>query len=146
LRTVRERGARSNPQRVTSMNEIPQTSNVNNEWDVAETLLLNTTDPLRVNELAIRLGTKYVLLKSEAADKEAHRTVLRARIEQRLKDSGEATSDKAAERLAKENHGYTAYCEDLSALELKRDIAEVLYKAAHQRAWLLGNNPVRVDG
>lgn len=100
--------------------------------------LIAIADPLYTNEAAVRLGLSYVHLKNECADKEAHRTVLRARIEQRLKDSGEATSDKAAERMAKESEAYTEYCEALSQLELKRDVAEVLYKAAHQRAWLLG--------
>ena len=68
------------------------------EWAQALDTMLAVPDALSLNEYALRLGVGYAKLKNEAADKEAHRTVLRARIEQRLKESGEATSDKAAER------------------------------------------------
>lgn len=118
-------------------------SNELDETTEAINRLVAITDPLDLNEAAALLGIGYARLKNEASDKEAHRTVLRARIEKRLRDSGEAKSDKEAERMAKETEQYTAYCEDLSKLELRGDMAEVLYKAAHQRAWLLGNNPVQ---
>jgi prophage DNA circulation protein len=101
------------------------------------------TDPLELNEVAALIGFEYVQIKNKAADKESHRIVLRDRIERRLRESGEAATDKAAERMARESEAYTEYCDDLSRLTLERDVAEVLYKTAYQRAWLLGNNPMR---
>jgi hypothetical protein len=99
--------------------------------------LVAITDPLDMNEAAVLMGLSYATLKNDAANKEAQRTIMRARIEQGLRDGGSASSDKAAERMAREDERYK-HCEELSELELSRDIAEVLYKAAHQRAWLLG--------
>lgn len=96
------------------------------------------TDALLVNEAAFSAGKLFGEARLAAADLEAGRTLLRFKIQQRLRDEGAATSDKAAEQIAKDDPEYVAHCDRLTELERERDRAEIVWKILYQRAWLLG--------
>lgn len=106
---------------------------------------MSTTDALTVNDAAFRAGMQYTEAKLAAADLEGDRTLLRFKIQQRLRDEGKATSDKAAEQLAKDDPEYVAHCAALREREQERDHAEILYRILYQRAWLLAKgDPIHV--
>jgi hypothetical protein len=104
------------------------------------------TDPLAVNEAAFAAGALFSEARIAAADLEAGRTLLRFRIQQRLRDEGAASSDKAAEQLAKDDPEYVAHCAAVTERERERDRAEIAWKCLYQRAYLLSRGGTPAEG
>lgn len=107
---------------------------------------MTSTDALEVNAAAFRVGMTYAEAKLAAANLEAERTLLRFRVQQRLREEGAATSDKAAEQMAKDDPQYVAHCTALRDLERERDHTEILWKVLHQRAYLLSRGGTPSEG
>lgn len=107
---------------------------------------MSSADALAVNDAAFRAGMQYVEARIAAADLEADRTLLRFRIQQRLRETGAATSDKAAEQMAKDDPEYVAHCQLLREHERDRDHMEILWKSLHQRAYLLTRGGTPTEG
>lgn len=91
-----------------------------------------------VSDAAYEVGRAWVELRYQAADMESSRTLLRFNIAQRLREEGKATSEKAAEQMAKEDAEYTQHLDEQRRLEHERDRLEVLYHALVRRTEILG--------
>ena len=97
---------------------------------------LQSTDALRVSELAFCAGTMYAEAKMEVATLKSRRATVRMGVRDRL--MGQGTDQSEAEKLGREVSDYLHYCIGLGAKERERDHLKILYKALRQRAWILG--------
>ena len=96
---------------------------------------LRVTDPQVVNEYAFAAHLLHIEAAGLAADRDD--TFNRFEVATRLKETGQATSDKAAEQLAKNDPEHVAYCEETVRLKRRRDIAEAVRDALKRRFWSL---------